>query len=50
MDKLYKLEFTEQELNIVLGGLSELPFKVSNEVINKIFTDIKPQQQQEVKE
>lgn len=45
MAKQFNLEFTEQELNILLGGLAELPFRVSNELINKIVTQVKAQQE-----
>lgn len=36
MEKLYKFELTEQETNLVLTALSELPFKVSNGLIQKM--------------
>ena len=35
-EKTFKFEFTENEANIVLSGLSELPVKVSLGVIQKI--------------
>lgn len=32
----YKLQLTEQEIQVVLGGLSKLPYEQSAPVINKI--------------
>jgi hypothetical protein len=48
----YKLELTEQEANVVLAGLGELPAKHSIELIAKIKTtcesQIEPKQETEV--
>ena len=46
----YKLELTEEEVNIVLAGLGELPAKHSIDLISKIKTtcesQIEPKQEQ----
>lgn len=34
--KEYTFVFTEEEANIILSGLAELPFKVANGVVAKI--------------
>lgn len=42
MGKL-KLELTLEEVNMVLSALSELPFKISNEMINNITAQAQSQ-------
>lgn len=39
MEKTFKFEFTESETNTILSALTELPFKVSNPVIQKIIAE-----------
>lgn len=36
MNKSFKIELSEQELNLVVGALAELPFKLANPIIIKI--------------
>lgn len=38
--------FTEQELNILVSGLAELPAKVSFDLINKIHKEVKEQSEE----
>jgi len=45
MEMTFKFEFTEKEANILLNALTELPFKVSNELIQKIISSAKDQQE-----
>jgi len=42
MEKL-KIELTVEEVNLVLNSLSELPFKITNEIINNIKTQAENQ-------
>jgi len=42
----FKLELTEQELNIVLFGLQKLPFETVNELIKNIVAQAQPQANQ----
>ena len=49
-EKKYRFELTEQEANIVLAGLSELPFKVANSVIAKIQSQAQVQNKVEIAE
>ena len=42
---MLKLELTLDEVNVVLGGLGELPAKVSVSVIDKIRAQVVPQVQ-----
>lgn len=42
---MLKLELTLDEVNVVLGGLGELPAKVSVNVIDKIRAQVVPQVQ-----
>jgi hypothetical protein len=46
----FKLELTEQEINLVLSGLSELPAKFSIELLNKIQIICKEQYDKQVEE
>lgn len=41
-------EFTNEELNIILAGLSELPFKVSQPMINRLVSEFKEQTEPKV--
>jgi Ca2+-binding EF-hand superfamily protein len=45
MPKIYKIELNVNDLNIVLSGLQELPFKISNQTINNIVEQINKQTQ-----
>lgn len=45
MTQTVKLEFTVEELNVVLTGLGELPLKVSNNVAMKIHKEASEQLQ-----
>lgn len=36
MEKVFKFEFTEQEVNMILTGLGELPAKQSYALLNKV--------------
>ena len=38
------LEFTEQEIGIIFQGLTELPFKISAPVLQKLEEQVKAQQ------
>ena len=49
-EKKYRFELTEQEANVVLAGLSELPFKVANSVITKIQSQAQVQNKVEIVE
>ena len=35
----YKLSFTQEELNIIIAALSEMPFKVSQPLISKMIKE-----------
>ena len=37
--KQYSMSFTQDELNIIIAALSELPFKVSQPLISKMIKD-----------
>lgn len=39
----FTLQFTEDELNLILAVLQEQPYKVSNVLINKIHTEANKQ-------
>ena len=39
MEKKFTFEFTETEANTILNALAELPFKVSNTLIQKIIAE-----------
>lgn len=43
MEQTIKLELTVTEVNMVLAGLAELPFKASADTINKIRMAALPQ-------
>lgn len=43
MEQNIKLELTLNEVNVILAGLAELPFKASADVINKIRMAALPQ-------
>lgn len=45
METKYQLEVTEQEINIISAGLSELPFRVSAGLIQKLQQQINEQTQ-----
>ena len=49
---MIKLEFTIEEVNLILKGLQELPFKISAELIAKVKTEGDKQfnEQSQVKE
>lgn len=42
---MIKLELTIDETNAVINALSELPFKVANDLIQKIIGQARPQAQ-----
>jgi len=44
---IYKVELTEQEVNIVLAGLGELPAKHSIDLIAKIKSECEAQIEEE---
>ena len=37
--KQYSMRFTQDELNMIIAALSELPFKVSQPLISKMIKD-----------
>ena len=37
--KQYSMSFTQDELNMIIAALSELPFKVSQPLISKMIKD-----------
>jgi hypothetical protein len=37
--KQYNMSFTQDELNMIIASLSELPFKVSQPLISKMIKD-----------
>jgi hypothetical protein len=37
--KKYSMSFTQDELNMIIAALSELPFKVSQPLISKMIKD-----------
>ena len=37
--KQYSMSFTQDELNMIIAALSELPFKVSQPLISKMIRD-----------
>lgn len=39
----FSLKLTEEELNLIVQGLGELPAKISYDLITKILTNIKEQ-------
>jgi hypothetical protein len=43
MPKIYKIELNVNDLNIVLAGLQELPFRISNQVISNIIEQVNKQ-------
>lgn len=45
-----KLEFTDQELNIILMALQKQPFEVSHDLIYNIVNQVKAQQITETKQ
>ncbi len=47
MEKTFIFEFTEQEANLVLNALAELPFKTVNGLIKKLI-EVAQKQQTEV--
>jgi len=49
-EKKYRFEITENEANIVLAALSELPFKVSSQLIVKLQSQAQTQNKVEVVE
>jgi len=49
-EKKYRFEITENEANIVLAALSELPFKVSSQLIAKLQSQAQTQNKVEVVE
>lgn len=49
-EKKYRFEITENEANIVLAALSELPFKVSSRLIAKLQSQAQTQNKVEVVE
>lgn len=48
MEKMFKFELSEKEANTVLGALAELPFKVVNELIQKILATAQSQQAEKI--
>lgn len=48
MEKKFTFEFTEQEANIVLNSLAEMPFKAVSGLINKLLEAAKAQQVEKV--
>ena len=47
---MYKFEFTEAELNIILKGLGELPSKESFMMISKIHQEVSIVKEQQIAE
>ena len=41
--KKFIFELTQEEINNILGGLAELPFKVSQPLINKLVEEYRKQ-------
>ena len=39
----FVIEFDQDQLNVILGALAELPFKVAQPLINKIVEDFNKQ-------
>ena len=37
--KTYQMSFTQEELNIIVAALSELPFKVSQPLISRMIKE-----------
>lgn len=48
--KVYKFELTEQEANIILAGLHELPYRVAISIITKLQEQANKQQESEKKD
>lgn len=44
MEPCIELSFTEKELNLVLTGLQELPYRVSAELIQHIMNQVRAAQ------
>jgi len=43
MEKIIKIEVSEQEFNLIMGALSEVPYKASAPLLNKLHQQfIKP--------
>lgn len=49
MEKVFKFEFTFQEINVLMKGCEELPFKVSSSVRDKIILQYNKQIEEEEK-
>lgn len=47
---MIKLEFTVEQVNLILGSLAKLPFEVSSELIFNIRSQATPQVQQQQEE
>lgn len=45
MDKTFTFKFSEQEANLILNALAELPFKTVSTLIQKIIESAKTQQE-----
>lgn len=43
MDKIFKIELTDQELNTVLTALNELPIKVGLQTLQKVVQQAQQQ-------
>ena len=41
--KTYTIEFTEQEIDLILTGLGELKFVLSHPIVNKILKNVEEQ-------
>ena len=41
--KNFVFELTQEEVNVVLSGLAELPFKISQPIINKVVEEYRKQ-------
>ena len=48
--KNYILNLSQNELQIIINSLVEMPYKISNELINKIINEVKKQESKEVEE
>lgn len=44
MEKTFTFTLSEQETNLVLGALAEMPFKLSNSLIQKLVESANAQQ------